>query len=88
LIDYQKKELRRREIITYIRKNASSPSSQPNNPLPLAEKVAPSPPLSICEFLPMPTPTDENQLHIDVASMFGKLNMIVLVIDICKIPSI
>jgi hypothetical protein len=44
LTDDQKKELRRREILTYRRKNASAPPSQPDTPLPSAEKVAPPPP--------------------------------------------
>jgi hypothetical protein len=37
-------------------------------------------------LLPKPTPTDDIQLNIDVASMFGKLNMTVPVTEICKIP--
>jgi hypothetical protein len=59
LIDDQKKELRRREILTYKRKNVSSPPSQPNTPLPSAEKVAPPPPPLVCELIPMPTPTND-----------------------------
>jgi hypothetical protein len=82
LTDDQKKELRRREILTYTRrKNASAPPSQPDTPLPSAEKVAPPPPPPVCELLPKPTPTDDIQLNIDVASMFGKLNMTVPVTE-------
>jgi hypothetical protein len=39
-------------------------------------------------LLPKPTPTDDIQLNIDVASMFGKLNMTVPVTEMCKIPSV
>jgi hypothetical protein len=71
LTDDQKKELRRRELLTYTkRKNASSPLSQPDTPLPLEEKVAPPPPPLVCELIPSPTPIDDIQLNIDVASMF------------------
>jgi hypothetical protein len=82
----QKKELRRSEILTYTgSKNVSAPPSRPD---PSAEKVAPSPPPSVCELLPKPIPTDDIQLSIDVASMFGKLNMTVPVTEMCKIPSV
>jgi hypothetical protein len=64
-------------------KNRSTPPSQPNAPLPSAEKVAPPP---VCELIHEPTPTYDIQLNIDVANMFGKLNMMVLVIEMCKIP--
>jgi hypothetical protein len=50
--------------------------------------VALAPPPLVCELLPKPTPTDDIQLNIDVASMFGKLNMTVPVTEMCKIPSI
>jgi hypothetical protein len=83
LTDDQKKEPRRREILTYRIKNASAPPSQPNTPLPSPEKVAPLP---ICEFLPKPTPAYDIQLNIDVANMFGKLNMTVPVTKMRKIP--
>ena len=49
--------------------------------------MAPPPSSLVCELLPKPTPTDDIQLNIDVASMFGKLNMTVLVTKMCKIPS-
>jgi hypothetical protein len=89
LTDDQKKELRRREYLTYTRRNkASAPPSQPDTPLPSAEKVAPPPPPLVHELLPKPTPADEIQLNIDVASMFGKLNMTVPVTEMCKIPSV
>jgi hypothetical protein len=72
LTDDQEKELRRREYLTYTRRNkASAPPSQPDTPLPSAKKVAPPPPPPIRELLPKPTPADEIQLNIDVASMFG-----------------
>jgi hypothetical protein len=83
LTDDQKKELRRREILTYKRKNSSAPPSQTNTLLPSAEKVAPPP---VCEFLPKLTPTDDIQLNIYVANMFGKLNMAFPVTEMCKIP--
>jgi hypothetical protein len=76
LTDDQKKELRRRKILNYTRrKNASTPPSQPDIPLPSVEKVDPPP---VCELLPKPTPTDDIQLNIYVASMFGKSNMTVM----------
>jgi hypothetical protein len=77
----------RREIITYRIKKALVPSSQHDTPLPSVEKVAPPPPLSVCELLPKTTPTYDIQLSIDVASMFGILNMMVPVTEMCKIPS-
>jgi hypothetical protein len=87
LTDDMKKELKRREILTYTRRNkASSPPSYPNTPLPSAEKVYPPPPPLVCEFLHKPTPTDGIQLNIYVATMFGKMNIRVLVTNICKIP--
>jgi hypothetical protein len=88
LTDDQKKELRRREILTCRRKNASAPPLQPDTPLPIVEKVVPQPPPPVCEFLLKPTPTDYIQLNIDVANMFGKLNMTVPVMEMCKIPSV
>jgi hypothetical protein len=89
LTDDQKKELSRREIMTYTRRNKASASpSQTDTPLPSPEKVAPPPPPPICELLPKPTPINDIQLKIDVASMFGKLNMTVPVTEICKIPSV
>jgi hypothetical protein len=45
-------------------------------------------PLPVCELLPKPTPTDDFQLDIDIANMFGKLNMMVLVMEMSKIPSV
>ena len=85
----QKKGLRRRENLTYTRRNKSSaPPSQPDTPLPLVENVAPPPPPLVCELLPKPTPADDIQLNIDVASMFGKLNMTVPMTEMCKIPSV
>jgi hypothetical protein len=50
--------------------------------------VAPPPPLLVCEFLPKPTPTYNIQLNIDVASMFGKMNMTIPITYMCKIPSV
>jgi hypothetical protein len=50
--------------------------------------VAPPPPPTICEFLPKPTSIDDIQLNIDVANMFGRLNMTVPVTEMCNIPSI
>jgi hypothetical protein len=88
LTDDQKKELSRREILTYKRKNSSAPPLQLDTRLPAEEKVSPPNSPFVCEFLPKPTPIDEIQLNIDVANMFGKLNMMVPVTDMCKIPSI
>jgi hypothetical protein len=42
----------------------------------------------VCELLPNTTPTDDIQLNIDVANMFGKLNMMVPVTEMCKIHSV
>jgi hypothetical protein len=47
--------------------------------------VAPPPPPPLHEFLSEPTPTNEIQLNIDIATMFGKLNMTVPVTKMCKI---
>ena len=59
LTNDQNKELRRREILTYRRKNYSAPLSQPNTPLPSAKNVAPRPPSLVWEFLPKTTPTND-----------------------------
>jgi hypothetical protein len=48
----QKKELKRREILNYIRKNALVPPLQPYT-LPTIEKVPPPPPTPVCELLPV-----------------------------------
>jgi hypothetical protein len=50
--------------------------------------VAPPPPPLVCKLLPKSTPIDDIQLNIDVASMFGKLNMTIPMIEMCKIPSV
>jgi hypothetical protein len=51
--------------------------------------VVPPLPPPVHEFLPKPTPTENKiQLNIDVATMFGKLNMMVPVTEMCKIPSV
>jgi hypothetical protein len=82
LTDDQRKELRKREYLTYTRRNkSSSPPSQPTSPPPSIEKVVPPLPPPVHELLPKPTPTDEIQLNIDVATMFGKLNMMVPVTE-------
>jgi hypothetical protein len=87
LTDNQRKELRKREYLTYNRRNkASSPPSQPTTPPPSTEKVVPPLPPAVHELLPKPTPADEIQLNINVAAMFGKLNMTVSVTEKCKIP--
>jgi hypothetical protein len=49
--------------------------------------MAPPPPPLVCKLIPKPTPIDDIKLNIDVASMFGKLNMMVPVTKMCKIPS-
>jgi hypothetical protein len=50
--------------------------------------VAPPPPPPVCELLPKSTPVDDIQLNIDVENMFVKMNMMVPVIEMCKIPSV
>jgi hypothetical protein len=97
LTDDQRKELRKREFLTYTRRNkALVPSSQPSTPshpeettpLPSTKKVAPPLPPIVHELLPNPTLTeDEIQLNIDIATMFGKLNMMVPIKKMFKIPS-
>jgi hypothetical protein len=88
LTDDQRKELKKREYLTYTRINkASTPPSQLSTPPPLAEKVVPPPPPIVHEFLPKTTPTNEIQLNIDVATMFGKFNMTASVTKMYKIPS-
>jgi hypothetical protein len=80
LIDDQRKELREREHLTYTRRNKSlAHPSQPATPPPSIEKVVQPPPTPLHELLPNPSPTNEIQLNIDVAAIFGKLNMMVLV---------
>jgi hypothetical protein len=92
LTDDQRKELRKREFLTYTRRNKSLvPPSQPSPPphpeattlSPSIEKVISPLPPSIHELLPNPT-EDEIQLNIDVATMFGKLNKMVPVSEMCK----
>jgi hypothetical protein len=46
-----------------------------------------APPL-VCELLPKPTHVDDIHLNIDVANMFGKMNMTVPITEMCKIPSV
>jgi hypothetical protein len=79
LTDDQRKELRRRGILTYRSNNSPNPPLQPETPLPISKKVAPPPPPSVCEFPLDLTPADDIQLNINVANMFIKLNMIVRV---------
>jgi hypothetical protein len=75
--------------LTYTRRNkTSAPPSQPTTPPPSTEKVVPPPPPPVHELLPKPTPIDEIQLNIEVAAMFGKLNITVPVTEMCKIPSV
>jgi hypothetical protein len=50
--------------------------------------VVPPPPPPVHELLPKPAPIDEIWLNIDVATMFGKLNMMIPVKEMCKIPSV
>jgi hypothetical protein len=79
------------EFLTYTRRNkASVPPSQPSSPPhleetsppPSTEKVVPPFPPPVHDLLRNPTPTkDEIQLDIGVASMFGKLNIMVPVIE-------
>jgi hypothetical protein len=58
--DDQKKELRRREYMTYTRGNKYlAPPYHPDTPLPLVEKVTPPPPPLVREFIPNPTHADD-----------------------------
>jgi hypothetical protein len=85
----QKKEFRRREYLTYTRRNkASAPPSQCDTPIPSEKKVSTPLPPPLHELLPKPTSTDEIQLNIDVAAMFRKMNMTVPVTEMCKILSV
>jgi len=60
LTDDQRKELRKREYLTYTRRNkASTPPTQPTTPPPSTEKVVPPLPPPVHEFLPKPTPTKD-----------------------------
>ena len=89
LTDDHKKELKKREYLTYTRRNkhALAPPSELATPPSSAKKVVPPPSPPIRELLPKPTSTKEEiQLNIDMSAMFGKLNIIVLVIEMCKIP--
>jgi hypothetical protein len=49
--------------------------------------VEPPPPPLIRELIPKTTLADEIQLNIYVASMFRKLNIMVPMTEMCKIPS-
>jgi hypothetical protein len=56
---------------------------------PSIEKVVPPLPCPVHELLLKPAPTKkEIQLNIDIAAMFGKMNMTVCVTEMCKIPSV
>jgi hypothetical protein len=98
LIEDQRKELRKKEILTYDRRNkTSNPLPQPptpphpevGSPLPYTNKVVPPPPPPVLELLLEPTSAEEDiQLNIDVSAMFGKLNMVVPVIELCKLSSV
>jgi hypothetical protein len=82
----------------YARRNkASVPPLQPSTslqpeveaPLPYIGKLVPPPPPPVSEFLPKLNSTKEEiQLNVDVSAMFGKLNMTVLVTEMCNIPSV
>jgi hypothetical protein len=84
-------EMRKKEILTYARRNKAQvppPQAKEAPPQPMKE-VSPPPPPSVHDYLPKPTPTDEElQLNIDVSAMMGKMNMSVPLIEMCKIPSI
>jgi hypothetical protein len=79
-----KERLRKKDMLTYSRTN-KFPSS-----LSLTTKVVPPPPTPpFHDLLPQPIPTNEDHvLNIDVPNMIGKMNIMVLMVNMCKIPSI
>jgi hypothetical protein len=80
-------ERKRHKICTTYCLNICFPPSNPATTPPSTEKVVPPPLPPVHELLPKPTPTYEIQLNIDVATMFGKLNMMISVTEMCNIPS-
>jgi hypothetical protein len=93
-----KNELRKKEILTYARRN-KAPVPPPPAPVPPPQakeappqptkEVPPPPPPSMHDLLPKPMPTNEElRLNIDVSAMIGKMNMSVPVVEMCKIPSV
>jgi hypothetical protein len=58
-------------------------------PPPPANKEVPPPPPPIHDLLPQPAPSNEElRLNIYVLGMMGKMNMSILVVEKCKIPSV
>jgi hypothetical protein len=79
-----KERLRKKEILTYSRRNKA-----PMAPPPASKIVPPPPPPLVHDFLPQPTPTIEDlHLNIDVTNMMGNMNMVVPLAEMCKIPSV
>jgi hypothetical protein len=70
--------------LTYSRRN-----KVPSSPSPTTKEVPPPPPPPVHDLLPQPVPTNEDlHLNIDVPSMIGKMNMVVPMVEMCKIPSV
>ena len=78
-----KERLRKKEILTYSRRNKASAS------LPPAAKIVPPPPPPVRDLPPqLPSASEDLHLNIDVPNMIGKMNMVVPVVEMCKIPSL
>jgi hypothetical protein len=79
-----KERLRREYILAYSRKDKIVVA-----PPPTPKIVPPPPPPPVHDLPPQPTPTIEDfQLNIDVTNMMGKMNMVVPLTEMCKIPSV
>jgi hypothetical protein len=79
-----KEKLSKRDILTYFRRNKVLA------PPPLATKEFHPPPPPLVHDLPL-QPILENEdlyLNIDIPSMIGKMNMVVPMFEMCKIPSV
>jgi len=79
-----KERLRKKEILKSSRRN-----KVPSSPSPATKKVPPPPPPPFHDLLPQPKPTNKDlPLNINVPSMVGKIDMVVLVVEMFHIPSI
>jgi hypothetical protein len=79
LHNIQKRKLHLNQQISFTSaKENESPDSKESGP----------PPSLVQEFLPKPTHAEKIQMNIDVPTILGKMNMLVLVVKKCKIPSV
>jgi hypothetical protein len=84
LDEASKERLRRREFLTYSRRNKA-----PKTSVRVANTVPPPPPPLVEALLPQPVQKKEDiELSVDFQSMVGKMNMVVPMVEMCKIPSV